>query len=546
MLKKYNKRVSKLEEKLKELPKTPGVYFHKDKTGEIIYVGKAANLRNRVRQYFQKSRAFDPKTDALVAEIADIDWTELETEMDALFLEAEMIRRYMPKYNILLRDDKSFIYVRIDINSSYPSVTFTRRPLDDGAKYYGPYLSKFTINRALKYLRRVFPYSTHTPTNIPKRACLQAQIGLCPGLEADMTTLRDYRKNLSMLTQYMTGKRKGLVRDIEKQMNQAAKSRDFETAASLRNKLFALKRLDTQIIFGDRESLDISKDHGLIELAKVLGLYEQPEDTHVDGVQDVGEKQTEPYKSTVKGVSQPRTKQSATSSSGAASLAGGQGRTLRIPRRIEGFDISHMQGTDTVASMVVFVAGVPDKGEYRKFKSRIAGNDDFAHMREVMTRRFSPTNIKKWGTPDLILIDGGKGQVSSAKSVIDELGLKIPLIGLAKRYEEIIVPALSPQNKIAKESQFNSVVLSPNSDALKLLQRIRDESHRFAVSYHSSLKRQRQTVSALDAVPGIGSIYKKKLIKTFGSTTGVRQASEDEIAMVIGKSRARLVKQFVG
>lgn len=482
--------MTKVEDKLKELPKTPGVYFHKDKSGEIIYVGKAANLRNRVRQYFQKSRAFDPKTDALVAEIADIDWTELETEMDALFLEAEMIRRYMPKYNILLRDDKSFIYVRIDINSSYPSVTFTRRPLDDGAKYYGPYLSKFTINRALKYLRRVFPYSTHTPTNIPKRACLQAQIGLCPGLEADMTSLRDYRKNLSMLTQYMTGKRKGLVRDIEKQMNQAAKSRDFEAAAGLRNKLFALKRLDTQIIFGDRESLDISKDHGLQELADLLA--------------------------------------------------------IKPPRRIEGFDISHMQGTDTVASMVVFVAGVPDKGEYRKFKSRIAGNDDFAHMREVMTRRFSPANIKKWGTPDLILIDGGKGQVSSAKSVLDELGLKTPLIGLAKRYEEIIVPTLPADEKNTTKSEFNSIILAPSSDALKLLQRIRDESHRFAVSYHSSLKRQRQTVSTLDSVPGIGSIYKKKLIKTFGSTAGVRQADEDEIAAVIGKSRARLVKQFVG
>ena len=261
-----------LENKLKELPKTPGVYFHKGKAGEIIYVGKAANLRNRVRQYFQKSRAFDPKTDALVADIIDTDWLELETELDALFVEAEMIRRYMPKYNILLRDDKSFVYVRIDINSSYPSVTFTRRPLDDGAKYYGPFLSKFTINRALKYLRRVFPYSTHTPTNIPKRACLQAQIGLCPGLEADMTSLPDYKRNLSMLIQYMTGKRKKLIVEIEKDMKRAAKDKDYELAANLRNKLFALKRLDNQIIFGDRENLDISKDRGLSELGSLLSM----------------------------------------------------------------------------------------------------------------------------------------------------------------------------------------------------------------------------------------------------------------------------------
>lgn len=470
-----------LEEKLKELPKTPGVYFHKDKSGEIIYVGKAANLRNRVRQYFQKSRAFDPKTDALVADIADTDWLELETELDALFVEAEMIRRYMPKYNILLRDDKSFVYVRIDINSSYPSVTFTRRPLDDGAKYYGPFLSKFTINKALKYLRRVFPYSTHSPTNIPKRACLQAQLGLCPGLEADMTSLPDYKKNLSQLAQYITGRRKKLITEIEKQMNAHAKASEFEEAAKARNKLFALKRLDNQIIFGDRESMDISKDHGLVELGSLLG--------------------------------------------------------INPPRRIEGFDISHMQGTDTVASMVVFSSGVPDKGEYRKFKSRIKGNDDFAHMREVMTRRFSNINIKKWGKPDMILIDGGKGQVGSALQILNELSINIPLIGLAKRYEEIIVP---------REGNFEVVVLKPSSDALKLLQRIRDESHRFAVSYHSTLKRNRQTVSALDSVPGIGSIYKKRLIKHFGSVSGVKAADIEDLAQVVGARRARLIKQFIG
>lgn len=470
-----------LENKLKSLPRSPGVYFHKDKSGEIIYVGKAAVLRNRVRQYFQKSRAFDPKTDALVAEITDVDWLELETEMDALFVEAEMIRRYMPKYNILLRDDKSFVYVRIDIKSDYPHLSLTRRPLDDGADYYGPFLSKFIISRALKYLRRVFPYSTHAPTNIPKRACLQAQIGLCPGLEAGMTSLKDYRKNLSMLAKYITGKRKTITSEIEKQMKSAAKAKDYEEAAKLRNQLFALKKLDTQIIFGDRESMDISKDHGLIELAQLLN--------------------------------------------------------ISPPRRIEGFDISHMQGTDTVASMVVFVAGVPAKSEYRKFKSRIKGNDDFAHMREVMVRRFSEANIKKWGKPELILIDGGKGQVSSAKGVLKELEMSLPLIGLAKKYEEIIVP---------KDGEFETVLLPRSSDALKLLQRIRDESHRFAVSYHSTLKRGRQNVSILDGIPGIGEVYKKKLIRTFGSARGVQNASFEELKGAVGEKRAQLIKQYAG
>lgn len=471
-----------LEKKLSELPAKPGIYFYKDKSGEIIYIGKAASLRSRVRQYFQNSRLKDVKTDALVADITDVDWTEVETELDALFLEAEMIRRYMPKYNILLRDDKSFVYVRIDLKSDYPNVTFTRRPLDDKAEYFGPYLSKFTIVQALRHLRKIFPYSTHTPTNVPKRACLQAQLGLCPGLEANMTMLEEYRRNLRKLVSYITGKRKKLIGEMEKEMNSLAKSSEFEKAAKLRDKLRALKNLDSKIIFGDRENLDISKDRGLVELAQLLD--------------------------------------------------------IKPPRRIEGYDISHMQGTDTVASMVVFVGGMPDKSQYRKFKSRVSGNDDFIHMREVITRRFSESNIKKWGKPDLVLIDGGKGQVSSALSVLDALDFEIPLIGLTKRYEEIIIPS---KNLIAKKLQYEIKVLSRSSDALKLLQRIRDESHRFAVGYHSVLKRSRQSKSVLDDIPGIGDVTRKKLIRTFGSARAVLAADETKITLAVGKSRAKAI-----
>jgi excinuclease ABC subunit C len=508
-----------LQDKLTGLPKNPGVYFYKNKSGEIIYIGKAANLRNRVRQYFQKSRPFDPKTDALVAEIVDVEWTEVETELDAVFLEAEMVRRYMPRYNILLRDDKSFVYVRIDIKSKHPTVTFTRRPLDDKAEYFGPYQSKFVISSALKHLRRVFPYSTHAPTNIPNRACLQAQIGLCPGLEADLTTLKEYKKNLRQLMLYITGKRKKLISELEADMKRAAKGQQYEEAAKLRNRLLALKNLDSKIIFGDREQMDISKDKGLVELAELL--------------------------------------------------------KIEVPRRIEGYDISHLQGSDTVASMVVFAAGVPDKSQYRKFKSRVPGNDDFAHMFEVITRRFSERNIKLWGKPDLILIDGGKGQVSSALKALQEKNLKIPLIGLAKRYEEIIVPQplyASPQTEkksqfenaddrrkenkgdktiyklkkeIEKISQFEVVRLEQNSNALKLLQRIRDESHRFAVSYHSSLKGRRQTASQLDDVPGVGPATRKKLLKTFGSMRGVSQASEQELAETVGGRKAKTLINYL-
>lgn len=503
----------KLHAKLEDLPKNPGVYFFKDKSGEIIYIGKAAVLRSRVRQYFQKSRAFDPKTDALVAEIVDVDWTEVDTELDALFVEAEMVRRYMPRYNILLRDDKSFVYVRINSKSEHPVVTFTRRPMDDGAGYYGPYQSKHVIASALKHLRRIFPYSTHAPTNIPKRACLQAQIGLCPGLEADMTSLKDYRKNLSQLALYITGKRKKLIKDIEAEMKRTSKKQHYEEAKLLRDRLFALKNLDSKIIFGDHERLDISKDKGLAELAKIL--------------------------------------------------------KIKPPKRIEGFDISHMHGSDTVASMVVFTSGVPDKSLYRKFKSRVPGNDDFAHMREVMLRRFGQRNIEQWGKPDLILIDGGKGQVGAAQNALAEKNLNIPLIGLAKRYEEVIVPSpASPQiaktsqfvqgssgmgkkqgvksaksnkNKIATQPQFQIVRLEPSSDALKLLQRIRDESHRFAVSYHSSLRGKRQTASVLDVIPGIGPATRKKLVSHFGSARAATQATQAELAKAIGNKKAEVI-----
>ncbi len=469
-----------VEKKLAELPKEPGVYLYKNRARQIIYVGKAAVLRNRVRQYFQKSRPLDPKTEALVAEIADVDWITVETELDALFLEAELVRRYQPRYNILLRDDKSTAYVRINYSSDHPTVTITRRPLDDGAKYFGPYFNANSVKKALHYLRRAFPYSTHTGT-IPRRACLQYHLGLCPGLEENKTRLTDYRINLKKLIQYLKGERVKLLKQIEKEMNQAAKKSQFEQAAKLRNQLFALKGLTRQIVFSDREFMDISKDEGLVGLAELLGL-EKP------------------------------------------------------PRRIEGYDISHMSGTDTVASMVVFTNGLPHKAEYRKFKMRIPGNDDFAHMREAISRRLSESNVKDWGLPDLFLIDGGKGQVSSALSAMQDAGFGIPMIGLAKREEEIIIPVADG---------FKVVALPHSSHVVKLLQRIRDESHRFAVSYHTVLKRQRQTSSMLDDIPTIGPITRKKLLKTFGSMKGITQARQQDLEQLLGTKKATILRQYI-
>ena len=484
--------MSKLSKKLEKLPKEPGVYQYKDKHGEIIYIGKAAVLKNRVRQYFQKSRVPDAKTDALVADIADIDWITVDSEIDALFLEAELVRRYLPRYNILLRDDKSNVYVRIDGKSDHPTLTVTRRPLDDGAEYFGPYFAAGSVRKALHYLRRAFPYSTHV-RNIPKRACLQYQLGLCPGIEAGKTDLADYRANLTKLKKYLKGERKQLVKQIEKEMQIAARNKEFEKAAQLRNQLHAMQGLSKQIVFSDKEFLDISKDQALSGLATLLGLK-------------------------------------------------------KVPFRIEGYDISHMSGTDTVASMVVFTNGVPNKTEYRKFKMRILGNDDFAHMNEVIKRRFSESNVKKWQKPDLILIDGGKGQLDAAIKARDEKGMQtIPMIGLAKREEEIIINnhdtsiTLQADGIVTESQKFTSVLLPKNSNIVKLLQRIRDESHRFAVSYHSVLKRQRQTSNILEEIPGIGPNTRKKLLKKFGSVKQISLASQKDLSSIIGQSKAKLV-----
>lgn len=496
-----------LENKLKDLPTSAGIYFHKDVNGKIIYVGKAAVLRNRVRQYFHKSRARDAKTELLVSEIVDVDWMEVDSELEALFLEAEMVRRYMPRYNILLRDDKAMTYIRIDYDSDYPTVTTTRRPLDDGAKYFGPYLSAQSVHQALKLLRRVFPFATK---RLPgqKRATLHYHIGLDPGLEEGKTSLKDYRSNLRRLMAIIEGKRSGVEKELEKNMKSFARASEFEKAAHARNQLFSLRRLSKQVIFSDKEFQDISKDHALNELVELLQL---------------------------KG----------------------------FPRRIEGYDISHMSGTDVVASMVVFTNGVSNKGEYRKFKTKTNRNDDFYNMHETITRRMSEKNRKAWGLPNLVLIDGGKGQLDVAlrarrEASVQEPSLEsVPFIGLAKREEQIVIhktlsnvmlsiETLHKLGGFTTESEdYTLINLPANTNLVKLLQRIRDESHRFAVSYHTVLKVKRQTASILDDIPSIGPATRKKLIKYFGSMQGVMQARQIEIERLIGFKRAEILKQFL-
>lgn len=465
----------KLEAKLKTLPVSPGVYFHKSADGEIIYVGKAAVLKNRVRQYFQSQRDMDVKTRALVAEINDTDWTETESEIDALFLESEMVKRYMPRYNILLRDDKSQMYVRIDMKSEWPHVSFTRNPADDGAEYHGPYYNGYAIKKALRYLRRVFPYYTKPPKE-GARADLDAHIGLSP---LPGTTSDEYKATLRKLVRYFEGGRKKLATEIEKEMHQAAKLHDFETAARLRNRLRDLAELQRKIMFGDREFLDISKDKALSDLVTLLGLS-------------------------------------------------------KIPARIEGYDISHMGGVNVVASMVVFTNGVSNRSEYRKFKVS-ERNNDTGNMREVIARRLK--HLKDWGKPDLVLIDGGIGQINAVADLLS--AENIPFVGRNKSGDH------SRNANVQLVMPGGEIEIQPGSHLAKLIARIDDESHRFAVSYHTVLKRQKQTASDLEEIPGIGPVTRKKLIRTFGSLRAVKLATPEQLSDAIGADKAAKIKPYL-
>ena len=513
---------TKLEEKLKTLPRNPGVYFHKSKSGEIIYVGKAAILKNRVRQYFQSTRDMDVKTRALVEEIEDTDWVETDSELDALFLESEMVKRYMPRFNILLRDDKSQMFVRIDMRNEWPTVSFTRNPSDDGADYFGPYYNGFAIKKALRYLRKIFPYYTKPPKE-GGRPDLDAHIGLSP---RPGTSSTEYKRTLKQLVRYMEGSRKPIIRELENEMRLAAKLHDFENAAAYRNKIADLKALQQKIMFGDKEFLDISKDRALSKLVDLLGLS-------------------------------------------------------KIPVRIEGYDISHMGGTNVVASMVVFSNGVSDRANYRKFKTRIEQNDDYANIYETLSRRTSEKNMKAWGVPDLILIDGGKGQLDAALRALEEKNLTIPTLSIAKREEELIIHRtrshinIDTLNRliteptddvvVTKSGEYLTVNLHPGqmnasghsknlrgtstfskySDVTKLFQRIRDESHRFAVSYHTVLKRAKQTANTLEEIPGIGPVTRRMLIRAFGSMRAVSAADPADIAKIIGQKKTDLILPYL-
>jgi excinuclease ABC subunit C len=424
-------------EKVKTFPTTPGVYLMKDVDGKVIYVGKAKNLRNRAACYFTAQAAIDHRTAELVKHIADIDFIAADTEVDALLKEARLVKDVRPRFNTELKDDKTFPYLQIRVREEFPRVEFTRKPRRRGVKLYGPFTSARSLRAAIQVLQRVFQFRTCSldiRSNDERwrwfRPCLLHSIRQCTAPCNFRVTREEYRKQVRALRLVLEGKKARLLREMTAEMHQASANLQFEKAAKIRDDMEALQKLELR---GDvdkdvqPEVFHIDPKKGIRGLQKVLGLP-------------------------------------------------------AVPRSIEGIDIAHLGGSDTVASLVSFLDGLPFKQGYRRFRIKtVEGVDDFASMREVVSRRYAARNTDEWGTPDLVLIDGGKGQLSAAIEAFRSLGIEPPtLISLAKQEEEVFRPG-----------QSEPIKLSRTSAALRLLQFVRDEAHRFAQHYHHQLRKRR-------------------------------------------------------
>jgi excinuclease ABC subunit C len=424
-------------EKVKQFPTAPGVYLMKDSTGRVLYVGKAKNLRNRAGHYFTKAAADDPRTSDLVKLIADIDFLPADTEVDALLMEARLVKDIQPRFNVELKDDKSFPYLQIRIREDFPRVEFTRSPRRKGVRLYGPFTSARTLRQAIQVLQRIFQFRTCTLDIDAEdsrwrwfRPCLLHSIRQCTAPCNLRVTKEDYRKQIRKLRMVMEGKKERLIAELEREMQEASAALLFEKAARLRDDMAALQKLGQR---GDvdkdvqPEVFPIDPKRGLAGLRKVLGLE-------------------------------------------------------KLPRTIEGVDIAHLGGDDTVASLVHFIDGLPFKPGYRRYRIKsVRGVDDFASIREVVTRRFRRKVREEEVFPDILLIDGGKGQLNAALEAFAILGVQPPtLLSLAKREEEVYRPG-----------EMEPLKLSRHSAALRLLQYVRDEAHRFAQHYHHILRRKK-------------------------------------------------------
>ncbi|OGO41160.1 MAG: excinuclease ABC subunit C [Chloroflexi bacterium RBG_16_57_9] len=600
-----------LKDKLDNLPTQSGVYLMKDSTGKIIYVGKAVNLRSRVRSYFHAS-VDSPKTMRLAGQVADIDFIVTESELEALLQEMTLIKRHRPHYNIRLKDDKSYPYIKTTWQDDFPKVFVTRRMQQDGARYFGPYTHVWAVHDTLHTLRKVFPYLTcdRIITGQDKRACLYYDIGLCIAPCIGAASKTEYRAMIDQLCLFLEGKTKAIVDDLQSKMAAAAENLEFERAARFRDQLQAIQRVverqrvispeltDQDVIamarvdgsacvqvFFIRQGKLIGREYFVLEGAEgedppelmtsfVKQFYDSapfvpPEillQTDIEEAQIIstwlrskrgGEKVQLhlPRPGTEQDLVQMAAENAAqTLTMLRAQWEADQNKQVvaltelqaalnleQAPTRIECYDISNIQGTNAVGSMVVFVKGAARKSDYRRFKIRtVEGANDFAMLQEVLRRRFrhalepqseplSPGGQVDPFTllPDLVIIDGGKGQLNAAIEILEELGLDtVPVVSLAKRQEEIFV-----------QGQSESIRLPRDSQALFLVQRIRDEAHRFAVGYHRTLREKTGMASQLDVIPGIGPRRRQALLKQFGSLEAIREASVDDLASVKGMTR---------
>ena len=598
-----------LQAKLKTLPKQPGCYLFKDAQGGVLYVGKAVNLRQRVRSYFQKSAQHTPKTARMVRKIADLEWIVTDTELEALILECNLIKKYRPPYNVLMRDDKSYPYLCLTVREKFPRLLVTRRVRQDGNRYFGPFANSSAVWGVHQLLHRTFPLIPCGKVwdGEPKqRPCLYYHMGRCLAPCAGRANPDEYRQIVQQVALFLEGKGDDLIEQLTAQMEQAAENLEFERAAKLRDQIHALQEvLQRQKVVQaegvNEDVIALVKDERgacvqmfFIRNGKLLGqrtffLTEGAEENpnaimneflkqYYQDAPEVPDKILLPYEITEaqiiaqwlrqkrgRGVEirVPHRGEDAQLLEMAAHNAELALQSLREelelqsewlesailelqealnlphpPQRIEAYDISNIQGIAPVGSMVVFEGGQPKKSDYRRFRIKWhpESPDDFAMMQEVITRRLREalSGDEKWRTlPDLMLIDGGKGQLNAALEAIHALGFEIPAVGLAKRHELIILPNVDEPLELPRHSK-----------ALHLLQRIRDEAHRFALSYHRKLREQRAVKSPLDEIPGIGPRRKRMLLRLFGSVDRIREASLEELASVPTMTR-KLAQQVL-
>ena len=596
----YQAAKAELTAQVALLPDKPGVYLMRDQAGKIIYVGKAVNLKNRVRSYFQQ-RGLSAKTEALVARIASFETIVTATEMEALILECNLIKKHRPRYNISLRDDKTYPFIKVTLNEAFPRVYATRRLEKDGAKYYGPYASAGAMHETISLLKKLFPLRSCRSMEA-QRPCLEYHIKRCLAPCAGLVDQESYLAMVRTVCLFLEGRSADVEKDLKRRMLAASEELKFELAGRLRDQLAAVRQvMEKQNIVtgaGDQDVLGLARLGGqscvqvfFVRSGKMVGrdrFMLSGGDNETDG--DILAAFVKQYyheaafiaREILTPVVLPESELLASWLSerkgGAVHLLTpqrGSKRDLvqlaadnaveylrqrnerdavkhgkstaameelaqrlslaRLPKRIECFDISHIQGAETVASMVVFTGGEPDKAEYRRFKLRtVEGSpDDFASMQEVTLRRYREAAEP---LPDLIVIDGGKGQLSSALEVIRGVGLsEIPVIGLAKEFEHIF-----------RENISEPLILPRHSEALRLIQQIRDEAHRFAVTYHRKLRAKRNLVSVLDHIKGIGAKRRQALWKHFGALEKMRAASVEDLAAAPGMNvtAATAVWQF--